>query len=60
MAMADGTVIHRDALPSSVAPLSSNSGSVIDLNKSLPEVTEELVGQVERRYFRALAAALQG
>ena len=66
VAMADGTVIHRDALPATVAPRkgraggSAASGSLIDIEVTLPELTGNLVSQVEREYFTRLLILYKG
>ena len=65
VAMADGTVIHRDALPASVAPRRGGSGAanashLIDIERPLPELTGDLVAQVERDYFTRLLAYYKG
>ena len=64
VAMADGTVIHRDALPAGVAPdrgrrLGPN-GSLIDTDRPLPEVAEDLIGRVERDYFSQILIKYKG
>ena len=64
VAMADGTIVHRDALPATVAPragrASGSTGSLIDIERPLPELTEDLIGQVERDYFVRLLARYKG
>ncbi len=63
VAMADGSVIHRQALPASVAPKAqrSEAGSgMIDIERPLPEVTDDLVSRVERDYFAQLLARYRG
>ena len=63
VAMADGTVIHRDALPATVAPrpgTPSASSSPIDIERPLPELTADLVGRVERDYFARLLTYYRG
>jgi DNA-binding NtrC family response regulator len=63
VAMADGPIIHLDALPSTVAPLASRglSGApLIDIDRPLPEVTDSLVRHVEREYFAQLLARFRG
>ncbi|MGE3819447.1 MAG: sigma-54-dependent transcriptional regulator [Isosphaeraceae bacterium] len=63
VALADGTVIHRDSLPATVAPR-DRRGAVtnppIDIERPLPGLTGELVGQVERDYFSQLLAKYKG
>ena len=61
VAMADGTIIHRDALPATIAPTSSrNRCSLVDIGRPLPDVTEELIGRVERDYFAQLLSQFKG
>jgi DNA-binding NtrC family response regulator len=63
VAMADGTVIHRDALPATVAPRKGKAGasaSLIDIERPLPELTGDLVSQVEREYFTRLLVYYKG
>ncbi len=63
VAMADGPIIHRDALPASVAPRPSRKAAaspLIDIDRPLPDVTSELVGKVEREYFAQLLARYRG
>jgi DNA-binding NtrC family response regulator len=65
VAMADGTVIHRDALPATVAPRKGRAGgsassSLIDIEVTLPELTGNLVSQVEREYFTRLLIQYKG
>jgi DNA-binding NtrC family response regulator len=65
VAMADGTVIHRDALPATVAPRKGTPGSaastcLIDIERPLPELTGDLIAQVEREYFTRLLVHYKG
>ena len=63
VAMADGTVIHRDALPATVAPRAGKpaaSSSLIDIERPLPELTADLIARVERDYFARLLAYYKG
>ena len=64
VAMADGTVIHRDALPATVAPRAgrpaNTANALIDIEKPLPDLTGDLVAQVERDYFTRLLALYRG
>ncbi len=64
VAMADGTIIHRDALPATVAPragrVPGSGGTLIDIERPLPELTDDLIGQVERDYFVRLLARYKG
>jgi DNA-binding NtrC family response regulator len=63
VAMADGSVIHLEALPASVAPRpgrSGSSGSLIDIDRPLPDLTGELIARVERDYFTRLLTHYKG
>ncbi len=65
VAMAEGTVIHREALPATVAPRQgrpggAGSGCLIDIERPLPDLTGDLVSQVERDYFTRLLAHYKG
>jgi len=63
VAMAEGSVIHRDALPATVAPRArkaANSSSLIDIERPLPDLTNDLIGRVERDYFTRLLARYKG
>ncbi len=64
VAMADGPVIHRDALPATVAPRQgkhgASSGNLIDVERPLPDLTGDLIAQVEREYFTRLLVNYKG
>jgi DNA-binding NtrC family response regulator len=63
VALADGSALRRDDLPESVAPRTAPQArgcSLIDVNRPLPDVTGELIGQVEREYFTRLLAQYKG
>ncbi len=63
VALADGAVIHRDVLPATVAPRPRRgpaSHSLIDIERPLPDLTGDLIGQVERDYFARLLAKYRG
>ena len=66
VAMADGTVIHRESLPATVAPRkgqahgSGPGGPSIDIEVTLPELSGQLVAQVERDYFTRLLIQYKG
>ena len=67
VAMADGSVIHREALPATIAPRRGKPGgggtsaaNLIDIERPLPELTGDLVAQVERDYFTQLLAYCKG
>jgi DNA-binding NtrC family response regulator len=63
VALAEGSVLHRDDLPESVAPRTSRSlrgSTMIDIDRPLPDLTAELIGQVEREYFTRLLSQFKG
>jgi len=63
IALADGSVLRRDDLPESVAPRVSQpprSLSLLNIERALPELTEDLVGQIEREYFVRLLSQYKG
>jgi DNA-binding NtrC family response regulator len=63
VAMAEGSIIHRDALPATVAPragLPASPSSLIDIERPLPDLTHDLIGRVERDYFTRLLARYRG
>ena len=63
VALADGPVLRRDDLPESVAPRTANhprGSSLIDIDRPLPEVTGELISQVDARVLRPAPLAIQG
>jgi len=64
VAMADGTVIHRDSLPATVAPRARRESNthhpLIDIERPLPDLTNDLVGRVEKDYFTRLLARYKG
>ena len=63
IALADGGVLHRDDLPESVAPRRSDArraDSLIDIERPLPELTGDLISQVEREYFVRLLSQYRG
>ena len=63
LAMADGTVFRRDDLPESVAPRSPEpprSGSLLDIEQPLPDLTSGLIGRVEREYFVRVLSLYKG
>ncbi|WP_422929872.1 sigma-54-dependent transcriptional regulator [Singulisphaera sp. PoT] len=63
VAMAEGSVIHRDALPATVAPRArkaATSSTLIDIERPLPDLTTDLIGRVERDYFTRLLAQYKG
>ena len=56
IAFAEGSVLHRENLPESISPRLAGRGagsSLIDIDRRLPELTDDLIGQVERDYFVA-------
>ena len=63
VALANGSVLHRDDLPESVAPRTSHaqrSSSLLDVERSLRDLTCDLIGQVEREYFVRLLSQYKG
>jgi DNA-binding NtrC family response regulator len=63
VALAAGSVLRRDDLPESVAPRSvqvNRGSSLIDIDRPLPDLTCELIGQVEREYFVRLLSLYKG
>jgi DNA-binding NtrC family response regulator len=63
IALADGSVLRRDHLPESVAaraPQPERAGTLLDINRALPELTGDLIGRVEREYFVRLLSEYRG
>ena len=63
VAMAEGSIIHRDALPATVAPRARRAAgtqSLIDIERPLPDLANDLIGRVERDYFTRLLARYKG
>jgi DNA-binding NtrC family response regulator len=63
LAMADGTVLRRDDLPESVAPRSEESprsGSLLDVERPLQDLTGDLVSRIEREYFVRVLSLYKG
>ncbi len=63
VAFADGSILRHDDLPESVAPRTSHlssGNSLIDIDRPLPDLTCELIGQVEREYFVRLLSLYKG
>ncbi len=62
IALAAGSVIRLENLPEGLAPRLSrrNSGSLINIDQRLPELTDTLIGQVEREYFLRLLTEYHG
>jgi DNA-binding NtrC family response regulator len=63
VAMAEGSVIHRAALPASIAsgaPRTAIPESPIDIERPLRDVTDELLRRVECAYFAQLLARYNG
>jgi transcriptional regulator with GAF, ATPase, and Fis domain len=62
-ALAYGSVLRRDDLPESVAPRTSLphlGNALIDINRPLPDLTGELIGQIERDYLVRLLSQYKG
>jgi DNA-binding NtrC family response regulator len=54
VALADGSVLRREDLPEWVAPRvveTARRDSLIDIERTLPDLTADLVGRIEREYF---------
>jgi DNA-binding NtrC family response regulator len=63
VALAHGSVLRRDDLPESVAPRTSpasRGGSLIDIDRPLPNLACDLIGQIEREYFVRLLSQYKG
>jgi len=63
IALADGSLLRRDDLPESVAPRTnptSSAASLLDIERTLPGLTLELIGQVEREYFVRVLSQFHG
>jgi DNA-binding NtrC family response regulator len=62
VAMADGPIIHRNALPISVAPRSRGGPdrAIIDIDRPMPDVTNELIARVEKDYLAQLLTRYRG
>jgi len=63
VAMADGTIIHRDSLPAAIAPPDASrrpGHPILDVERPLPDVTEALIHHVEREYLAQLLAHYRG
>ncbi len=62
VAMAEGSVLHREHLPETVAPRAprATGPDPIDIDVRLPELIDDLVGRVERDYFRRVMTEFRG
>jgi DNA-binding NtrC family response regulator len=63
IALADGSILRRDDLPETVAPRTTEaarSNPLLDVDRSLPDLTDDLIGQVEREYFVRLLSQYNG
>jgi DNA-binding NtrC family response regulator len=64
VALADGAAIHRESLPSSIAPRAERPGetgdALIDIDRPLRELTGDLIARVERDYFTRLLTRCRG
>jgi DNA-binding NtrC family response regulator len=63
IAMTDGAILHREALPPTIVPRDEPSGAgldLIDIDRPLRELTSDLVSRVEREYFRRLLTQYKG
>lgn len=62
-ALSDSGVIRRDDLPDTVVPRAARTGSrqsLIDVTRPLHDLTEDLVGRIEREYFVRILRHFQG
>jgi DNA-binding NtrC family response regulator len=63
IALADGSVLRRNDLPESVAPRIAQvarSSPLLDVERSLPDLTCDLIGRIEREYFVRLLSQYKG
>jgi DNA-binding NtrC family response regulator len=63
VAFADGAVIRRANLPDSLSPKlvrRSPGSTLIDIDRRLPALTDDLIGQIEREYFLRLLTEFHG
>ena len=63
LALAEGPMLELEHLPEAVAPRSSGAprgGALLDVERSLPELTDDLISQVERDYFSRLLTLYKG
>jgi DNA-binding NtrC family response regulator len=63
VALAEGSAIHRELLPETVAPRAlrpAGANPLIDIERPLPDLTNDLIGQVERDYFSRLLTRYKG
>jgi DNA-binding NtrC family response regulator len=63
IAFAEGSIVHREDLPDSIAPRLPRLGqgsSLIDIDRRLPELTDDLIGRVEREYFARILSEYSG
>jgi DNA-binding NtrC family response regulator len=63
VAFSDGSTLRREHLPATIAPPAPRRGTactLIDTDRRLPDLTDDLVGQVEREYFLRLLSEYQG
>jgi DNA-binding NtrC family response regulator len=63
VALADGGLLRRDDLPESVAPRTTQAprtSPLIDIDRPLPDLTCDLIGQIEREYFVRLLSQYKG
>ena len=63
VALAEGTTLHRSDLPPVIAPRDEPAfaeDSLVDIERPLTDLTNELVAQVERDYLDRLLARFQG
>lgn len=63
VALADGTTLRFRDLPATIVPSTPatvGSDSLVDIDRPLPELAEDLIGQVERAYLIEVLARYNG
>jgi len=64
VALADGSIVRRATLPAAIAPRAEPrdppGAAPFDIDRPLPEVTDDLIARVERDYFADLLARYRG
>jgi DNA-binding NtrC family response regulator len=63
IALTDGSVLRRENLPDSIAPRAARApaaSSLVNIERSLPELTHDLISRVEREYFVRLLSQYKG
>jgi DNA-binding NtrC family response regulator len=64
IALADGNELKRDDLPESVVPRTQTppprEADLLDIDRSLPDLTGELIARIEREYFTRALVQFKG